>query len=81
MTVFMVVWGPVFALGLFGLSEFLMVPLGLYIEHGLTNLYIPALIYGFYQLYSIVIETGEKYDRYALFGYFSVISTVVGIQA
>ena len=77
---FIIVWGPMFLLGLFSLSDLMMVPTALYIEHMLSNLYIPAFIYGFYHMFALLVDRGDKIDKWGLAGYLFVAFTLGGVQ-
>ena len=41
-------WGPMFIFGILSLSDLIQPITALYIEHAISNLYIPAYLYGAY---------------------------------
>ena len=55
MYIYSAVWGPTFILGIFALSDALRDITALHIEHMLSNLMIPAHLYGTYQLYNVAV--------------------------
>ena len=59
-------FGPMFILGLFNLSDQIPTAGSLYIEHGLSNLMIPAYLLSIYELYGVAVFTGDKSSWYML---------------
>ena len=49
------VWGPMFILGIFALSDAFRNVTALHIEHMLSNLMWPAYLYGVYQMYDTAV--------------------------
>lgn len=58
MDVSVITWLPMFALGLFALSDVLPYAGYLYLQHVLSNLYIPAHIYSIYVLFDFAVNEG-----------------------
>mmetsp|Transcript_636 Transcript_636/g.861 ORF Transcript_636/g.861 Transcript_636/m.861 type:complete len:133 (-) Transcript_636:56-454(-) len=74
------VWGPMFLMGLFGLSEKFRGQNALYIEHVISNAMIPALLYAEYMILAAAIDTG-KWTDYLKLGLFSLYNlTIYGIM-
>lgn len=48
-------WGPMFLLGLTSLSEIFEGSASFYIEHGLSNLMMPAYLWGVYALWEAYV--------------------------
>jgi len=61
------VWGPMFLMGIFALSDMFRVPASRYIEHGLSNLMVPAAAYSGYLLLSVAVDSGwvSEYLKFA----------------
>ena len=51
----MVTFGPLFLLGMFGLSEFLGWFVAFYILQIYSNLFFPALVWDFYQMFGVYV--------------------------
>lgn len=64
-----VVWGPMFLLGIFSLSDLLRPVTALYIQHGISNLHSPAYLFGAYKLFELAVSTGELKDTLVLTGF------------
>ena len=61
------VWGPMFLLGVFALSEFQRLATSRLIEHWVSNLMIPMYLYSLYLLLSVAVHTGDWLDYGLLF--------------
>jgi hypothetical protein len=59
MYVFAAVWGPMTLIGLFNLSEIFKGVGSLYIEHVISNMIVPASIFGDILLYQVAVFTDE----------------------
>ena len=87
MFVNMVLWLPMFLFGLLSLSDLIPGITSLYIEHVISNFYIPAYFYGAYALYerAVYIETWQGWAGLALYAFMSLISYLIhrfsGIRA
>ena len=66
------VWGPLFILGIISLSEVFESATALYIEHGLSNLIIPAYIYGIYKTWESAVFEQESIDWWIFWGWLFV---------
>ena len=66
------VWGPMFILGLLGLSEVLGDVNSRLIEHWVSNLHIPMYIYGTVKLLTVAIDTSAAYD-WIIFGVYALL--------
>jgi len=71
------VWGPMFILGILGLSEVLEVANSRLIEHWVSNLHIPMYIYGTVKLLTVATDSGAAYD-WIIFGVYVLLSIVNG---
>ena len=60
MLVYAGVWGPIFLLGIFSLSDFLKSVTSFFIEHWLSNLMLPAYLYGLYLFFEFATISGGK---------------------
>ena len=69
------VWGPMFLLGLFSLSEFVESITAGFIEHVLSNLFIPAYLYGAYAFYEMAVFE-ETWQGWAGLGLYSLLSYI-----
>lgn len=71
-----IVWGPMLSLGMLALSDVLPASASFYIQHGLSNLMIPAHIYGAYMLYELAISEGTWID-WSLLPYYALSSLAI----
>ena len=71
------VWGPMFILGILGLSEVLESVNSRLIEHWVSNLHIPMYIYGTVKLLTVAIDSSAAYD-WVIFGVYTLLSGVNG---
>ena len=80
------VWGPMFLMGLLSLSDVLNPVTSVYIEHGLSNLMIPASIYSAYLLYQVAADgpaddSDPQWPGWAKLGtYIIVQGALLGVQ-
>merc|ERR1711953_1199633 len=70
-----VVWGPLFVLGLIALSEILEPVMGLYIQHILSNLQIPAYLFATFKLYEVAMFQ-DSLTNWRLFTGASIINLI-----
>ena len=69
-------WGPMFIFGILSLSDLIQPITALYIEHVISNLYIPAYLYGAYSFYERAVykETWQGWGALALYTLMSLIT-------
>ena len=67
------IWGPMFGFGILSLSDLITPITSLYIEHGISNLVIPAYLYGAYLFYEVAVYE-ESGTSWAEFGSWILIS-------
>lgn len=75
MYVFAAVWGPMFLIGFFNLSEVLKGIGSFYIEHVISNMLFPANIFADILLYQVAVFTDEISMKWILAG--SVLSSFI----
>lgn len=56
----MAVWGPVFLLGMFGLSEFLGKLYAFYVFQIFSNFFIFALLWDFYLMFGLYVQDTSR---------------------
>eukprot|EP00354_Favella_ehrenbergii_P003613 CAMPEP_0170472914 /NCGR_PEP_ID=MMETSP0123-20130129/14889_1 /TAXON_ID=182087 /ORGANISM="Favella ehrenbergii, Strain Fehren 1" /LENGTH=215 /DNA_ID=CAMNT_0010741549 /DNA_START=514 /DNA_END=1161 /DNA_ORIENTATION=+ len=66
------VWGPMFLMGLFALSDLLRQTTARYIQHMLSNWMLPATLYSYYLLLDVSIDTGKAAEYFKFAGFFLV---------
>ena len=69
-------WGPMFIFGVLSLSDLIRPITSLYIEHVISNLYLPAYLYGAYSFYERAVykETWQGWAALALYSVMSLIT-------
>ena len=67
------VWGPMFLFGAISLSEFIQPITAFYIEHGLSNLQIPAYLAGTYYLFGVA-SFSELWEDWLVLASFCITS-------
>ena len=67
------VWGPMFLFGILSLSDLIRPITSLYIEHAISNLSIPAYLYGAYLFYEVAVYD-ESWESWVEFGIWCLTS-------
>jgi len=70
------VFGPMFLLGLFALSDVLRLATSRLIEHWISNLMAPLCFFSLYQLLSLAISSGDWAD-YTILGVYFIYSLIL----
>ena len=72
------VWGPMFGFGILSLSDLFQPVTSLYIEHGISNLVIPAYLYGAYLFYEVAVyeESGTSWAEFGIWILINIYSYI-----
>ena len=75
------IWGPMFILGILSLSDYFKPATALYIQYVLSNLYIPAYLYGTFKMWESAVweETWNGFLKWGLYLFVNLITLLIQI--